>query len=76
MTTATETYNVELTMTDELTSETIIRRIDKSNAMRSGSECWELGGEESQRASLERWIDERGNEQHETILTLVSWKFC
>lgn len=72
----TETYQVELTMTDELTGETVVRMIDKTNAMTSGAVCWELGDEASQRTALEGWIQERGNRQHETLLSLVSWKFC
>ena len=70
------TYQVELTMIDELTGETVTRMIDKTNAMKSGSFTWEIGDEASQRESLERWIAERGNKQHETILKLVSWRFC
>lgn len=65
--------NVHLTMTDELTGKTVERTIDISNAMSNGSVCWELRGEAEQRANLERWIDERGNEQHDTILSLDSW---
>jgi len=69
-------YDVILNMTDELTGETIERTIDITNAMSSGSECWELRGEQEQRSNLERWIDERGNDQHETILKLNSWTFA
>ena len=72
----TETCNVELTMTDELTGDTLTRRIDKTNAMTSGDFCWELRDKESQRKALENWIQERGNQQHETLLSLLSWRFC
>ena len=68
--------NVELKMEDELTGEIVSRTIDKTNAMKSGSSCWEMGDEASQRKALERWIAERGNKQHESILNLISWKFA
>lgn len=66
---------VTLTMIDELTAETVTRTIDKTNAMSSGDVCWELRGESEQRKNLERWISERGNDQHDTILSLKSWNF-
>ena len=71
----TNTNHVELTMKDGLTGETVVRRLDKINAMKSGESCWEIGHEASQRLQLTRWIEERGNEQHRTLLSLVSWKF-
>ena len=69
-------YNVTLVMEDELTGEMVERTIHKLNAYSSGSECWELRGENEQRANLEQWITDRGNEQHDTILKLISWSFC
>ncbi len=66
---------VTLTMIDIFTEETITRTIDATNAMSNGSISWELGNEENQKVCLERWINERGNDQHETILNLVSWEF-
>ena len=66
--------NVTLTMKDLKGNETI-RTIDSINAMTSGSECWELRGQNEQRKRLELWISERGNEQHNTKLVLVSWTF-
>lgn len=66
---------VTLTMIDIFTEETITRTIDATNAMNNGSVSWELGNEENQKVCLERWINERGNDQHETILNLVSWEF-
>ena len=75
MTDMTNLFNVELTMTDDLNSKTVVRTIDKTNAMTSGSVCWELRDEASQREALEEWIQDRGNEQHETLLSLTSWKF-
>ncbi len=68
-------YDVAVTMLDEITGETVVRNIDKTNAFSNGAECWELGTVEQQKAGLERWIKERGNRQHETILKLVSWTF-
>ena len=76
MTDMTNIFNVELTMTDDLSGETVVRTIDKGNAMTSGAVCWELRDEASQRKALEEWIQDRGNKQHETLLSLVSWKFC
>ena len=64
---------VTLTMTAELIGEKESRSIDITNAMSNGAESWELRGESDQRANLERWITERGNEQHDTILALESW---
>ncbi len=66
---------VTLEMHDEMTGENVTRTIDATNAYSNGSECWELRGENEQRANLENWIDERANEQHNTILTLISWSF-
>jgi hypothetical protein len=66
--------DVTLTMKDELTGKVVTRIIDITNAMNSASVCYELGDEASQRRNLENWINERGNEQHETILSLVSWE--
>ena len=68
-------YDVTLVMTDELSGEIVERTIDKTNAFSNGSVCWELRGTSEQRTNLERWINERGNDQHNTILTLVSWSF-
>lgn len=70
------TYNVTLEMTDQLTGEKVTRTIDKTNAMSSGSVCWEMRGPNEQRKNLERWISERGNEQHDALLQLDSWYFC
>lgn len=67
--------NVNLIMLDELTGKEIHRSIDITNAMDNGAECWELNGHESQRENLERWIEERGNDQHNTILKLQDWSF-
>jgi hypothetical protein len=66
---------VTLKMIDELTGENVSRTIDATNAFTSGSVCWELRGEQDQRKNLNRWILERGNSQHNTILSLISWSF-
>jgi hypothetical protein len=66
---------VTLKMQDLFTEETVERTIDISNAYSNGAVCWELRGENEQRKNLERWISERGNAQHETILSLLSWSF-
>lgn len=64
---------VTLHMVDMQTDNTIQRTIDVTNAMSSTYPCWKLGNEEQQRQNLERWINERGNEQHEATLILESW---
>lgn len=66
---------VTLQMIDELTGETVSRTIDATNAYSNGEYCWELKSENEQRKNLNDWILDRGNQQHETILTLVSWSF-
>jgi hypothetical protein len=66
---------VTLNMTDLSTGQIIERTIDATNAYSSGSVCWELKGETEQRKNLNRWINERGNEQHNTILDLNFWVF-
>jgi hypothetical protein len=66
---------VTLKMNDLLNETTIERTIDATNSYSSGLDYWELKGESEQRESLERWISERGNDQHETILELISWEF-
>lgn len=68
-------YDVVLSMIDELTGEPVERIISKVNAMSSSENGYYFGTEEQQRAALERWIAERGNEQHGTTLKLESWKF-
>ena len=66
---------VTLKMKDLLNESTVERTIDAINAFSGGSVCWELKDKESQAESLNRWISERGNDQHETLLELTSWKF-
>ena len=66
---------VTLIMNDILNETTVTRTIDALNAYSNGSVCWELQGENEQRRNLENWIKERGNEQHDTLLELVSWSF-
>lgn len=67
---------VTLFMTDLLTSEAVERTIDISNVYVPCSEtCMQKKAEteERQREQLERWIKERGNEQHEALLVLDRW---
>lgn len=65
---------VTLHMTDEFTGRKVVRSIDITNVMSSGSTMWELRGKNEQRKNLEAWIEQRGNEQHNTILRLDSWE--
>lgn len=67
--------NVTLKMKDTLTGQTIYRTIDGLNAYSENSEGYVLKGKKDQRKNLERWIEERGNAQHETVLKLISWEF-
>ena len=69
------TYNVQITMLDTKTDQTVIRTIDKTNAMEMELDGFYMGDEDSQRENIANWIMDRANEQHETILGLVSWKF-
>lgn len=68
--------NVILVMKDELTGEKVERTICATNAMSNSYPCYELKSKSHQRKALESWINERGNDQHETILTLQSWSFA
>lgn len=71
---------VTLKMWDEFNEVNIERTIDGSNLMVNntdasfGWECHKVGTNEQIERNLNLWISERGNEQHETLLTLVSWK--
>ena len=67
--------NVLLIMLDTKTGKKVERIIDGLNAYSSGSVCWELKGESEQEKQLKRWIKERGNEQHNTILELKEFRF-
>jgi hypothetical protein len=66
---------VTLKMNDLLNGKIIERTIDAVNAYSNGAVCWELKGKNEQGENLNRWISERGNDQHETILELISWEF-
>jgi hypothetical protein len=71
---------IELTMKDELKNVTVIRNIDISNAMVNDTEAalgWEgqkIGTDAQIKNNLNEWIKERGNAQHDTILTLLYYK--
>lgn len=68
--------NVKLQMVDVFTGNQVERTICGSNAMKSGQSCWELGDNQSQKTSLQNWINQHGNQQHDTMLDLISWSFC
>lgn len=54
--------------------QTVCRTIDISNIQfRSNKICITATDPEIQRTKILEWIEERGNEQHETQLSLVSW---
>jgi hypothetical protein len=71
---------VTIKMTDEITEKEVVRTIDISNLMipnynaQIGWECNIIAPKEKQSELLEKWINERGNKQHDTILTLNSWE--
>lgn len=54
------------TFTDELTGEEVTRELCEMSEFFTGSAA-------QQAAACQRWADERGNDQHQTILTFVSW---
>ena len=70
---------VTIQMQDELNEKVIERTIDASNLLVNndnaplGFESSIIGNTKQQERSLNNWILERGNEQHDTILTLISW---
>ena len=71
---------IELTMKDELKNVTVIRNIDISNAMVNDTQAafgWEgqkIGTDAQIKNNLNEWIKERGNAQHDTLLTLLYYK--
>ena len=70
---------VTLKMWDELNQINVERTIDGSNLLVNNSKAalgWEshvVGTDKQIEFNLNRWISERGNEQHDTLLTLNSW---
>jgi hypothetical protein len=66
-------HSIKLNMIDTLTDRPVTRVIDISNALSTVGE-YSMIVEKNIRAKLERWIDEAGNDQHETILTLINWE--
>jgi len=66
--------NVTLNMTDLFTEKEIIRTVDISVIQFDNGTCWEVAkGEGRQRGLINEWIEDRANDQHDTILTLNSW---
>lgn len=61
---------IELKMKDLLNDTTVTRQIDLSNIFTGHKPATK----ENQTDLLNRWISERGNNQHETILELKSWE--
>jgi hypothetical protein len=66
---------VTVLMQDQNTGVQVSRTICALNAYSSGSICYVKKDEKDQRQSLERWIFERANAQHEMKLKLISWCF-
>ena len=66
--------DLNLILTDELTNKEVTRTIDITNIMVASNGAMEVARDEDTRRSLiNDWICERGNLQHETILTLKSY---
>ena len=55
------------TFTDELTGEEITRELCKMSEFFTATP-------ERQAEACQRWADERGNDQHNTLLTFVRWE--
>ena len=71
--------SVTIFMQDELNGNKVERTIDGSNLMVAdnstfGWECNKIGTSEEIESNLNNWIKERGNQQHETLLTLEGWR--
>jgi hypothetical protein len=70
---------VTLKMWDEFNEINVERTIDGSNILVDNSkaawgwECHVIGTDKQIEDNLNAWISERGNEQHDTLLTLKSW---
>lgn len=70
---------VTLKMYDEFNEKEVVRTIDGSNIMVNNTkapldfEHHIKGTNEQIENNLNKWISERGNEQHDTLLTLKSW---
>ena len=69
---------ITVKMKDLLSNENNIveRTICISNIMTSCNDwnCNKLSTEEKQKEQLNSWIESRANQQHETILELISWE--
>jgi hypothetical protein len=61
---------IKVTMTDDFTGKTINREIDITNAMINNT----IATDAQIKENLNDWINHRANQQHETFLTLVSYK--
>ncbi len=60
-------------MIDTKTGKEIKRDIDISNLYFDNGTCLEIErNADNQHAMLNEWINERGNEQHDTTLKLIS----
>ena len=56
-------------LTDLITGKKIVRELDISVLYRNGSVCWELETDYTRQIELiEKWIEERGDKQHNTYL--------
>lgn len=61
-------------MVDTNTNKECVRTIDISNVMISKDNGWVLPSKERQELELLNWIEERANEQHNSIMQLSSFE--
>ncbi len=69
------TKQIKVIMKDTLNNDKeITRDIDISNFYINGGSSWVVSSDvERQRKMLLDWIEERANEQHNTLLELKAW---
>ena len=64
---------IDMVLIDEKTNEIVHRSIDIS-VIAIHAQGDYFPGPEKQRVLLQQWCNERGNQQHNTILTIKSWE--
>lgn len=66
--------NLTINMTDTLTGKEVVRTVDISVIQFDNGTCWEVAGDlKVQDRLIKEWIEDRANDQHDTILELNSW---
>lgn len=67
-------HNVAVTFKDTLEEKPVYRILDYTNLMIPYKEAQKVGEFHNQETQLNQWINERGNDQHETLLELIEWE--